>query len=112
MALNSEDMEALYKAVFQRGNYSPSVVPIEAIAYIEMIKNNKYDAGMIKHMMKKDLENLKEECNGVWKSVWSEKSLPIREALYEVLFCPLEEVPLHINGQYLDIAKWRLENAK
>lgn len=109
MALDSADMEALYKKIFWHANYS---LPIEAIAYVEMIKNNKYNAGMIEHMMKKDLENLEEECKGVWKNAWAEKSLPGRKAMYEALFCPLEEVPLHINEKFLDIAKWRLENAK
>ena len=44
---------------------SSAEVPIEAIAYIEMIKANNYAVGIIKHRMEKDLGNIKETCSGV-----------------------------------------------
>lgn len=113
MPLDIEGMESLYTRLTQsiRGHG----VPIEAVASIEMITKNDYDPDKIKGAMKTDIAKLIEEWEhpvGGWKDARAGKELLVREAMFEALFCPLEEVPLHINGQFVDIAKWRLENAK
>ena len=113
MPLDAAGMESLYTTLTKsvRGHG----MPIEAIAPIEMMEQHNFDPDKIKEKMSANIDLLTEEWEHPvdgWKDAQVGKKLIVRKALYEVLFCPLEEVPLHINGQFLNIAKWRLENAK
>jgi len=113
LAIDAAGMESLYTTLTQsiRGHG----MPIEAVAFIEMMEQHNFDPHRIKGKMSANIDLLTEEWEhpvGGWKNARSGKELIVREAMFKVLFCPLEEVPLHINGQFADIAKWRLENAQ
>lgn len=111
MSLNTTDISEMYQLLFYELRYP---MQIEAVNIWEMIVNNNYNPETIKENLEKEIEILKERLKSVdgWCDVRDEKKLLVREALLKVLFCPLEEVPLHINEQFAEIAKWRLENAK
>jgi len=111
MALDATDIQEMYQFLFYELHYPMS---IEEIDSWEMIVRYKYQPEAIKEALLTRINNIENHLSPAdgWRDIRSEKELPVKKALCEVLFCPLEEVPLHINGKFLDIAKWRLENAK
>ena len=114
MSLDASDIEEIYKELCIYYNSHSSGIPIEAVSTIEHIINCRFDPEQIEKHIKTEIENIKEQQKklGNWGDVRLNKSLPDKEALNTILFCPLEDVPLHINGLFMDIARWRLENAK
>ena len=112
MPLDIKDMEKLYLDLFSTGSYLEA--PIEAISFIERIREHGYDPKEIKRVMSRDVEMTEKTANRSdgWTDIRAVKSLPIKKTILNALFCPLEEVPLHINEDLMEIAKWRLENAK
>jgi len=113
MPLDAAGMESLYTTLTQ--SIRVHGMPIEAVKFIEMMEQHNFDPDKTKEKMSANIDQLIEEWEhpvGGWKDARAGKELTVREAMFEALFCPLEEVPLHINGQFVDIAKWRLENAQ
>lgn len=47
-----------------------------------------------------------------WCNASDEKILKAYSGLLSTLFCKLDEVPMHINGPFKEIAAWRLNNGK
>lgn len=47
-----------------------------------------------------------------WSNAAVSKELKTREELYKAMFCPFNEVPMSMGGQFPHICKWRLENGK
>ena len=111
MPLNTKDISEMYQLLYRELRYP---MQIESVSIWEMILNSNYDPEKIKGNLEKEIEVLKKKLapHDGWCDVRDEKNLLVRKALLKVLFCPLEEVPLCINEQFVEIAKWRLENAK
>jgi hypothetical protein len=110
MPLDAENMKAMYDHVFEKLD---TEIEIEAIPFIHIIKTNHYNPQKVAKLLRAGIQYDREETikSGPWIDSRIKKSLPIKKALYEVLFCPFDEVGLHINGMFVEIAKWRLEHA-
>jgi hypothetical protein len=110
MELTPDNLKNIYQIIGSDRGYG---VPIEAVFIFEKFQTMNFDTIRIKELMTSEILKYKNEIgqDNVWQDVRTKKRLQTEETLYNVLFCPLEEVPLHINEAFPDIAKWRLENA-
>lgn len=107
MPLDSKDIEHIHHNVI-----GPEV-PVYALDCLAMFKGYQHDPMKIKKYMEIKIDHIKKELltKDGWVDTRLENELPTKEALYRVLFCPLENVPLCINDMFSEIAKWRLENS-
>ena len=108
MALEIDDLKHLYINCYAVDGLS---VPIESVEYFEKMEKATSTLSC-KQWFDSEIDRLVFWISGTWSDYRAEIRLPIAKALRDILFCPLEDVPLYINGEFAPIAKWRLKNAK
>jgi hypothetical protein len=110
MPLDAENMRDMYDHIFEKLD---TEIEIETVPVLHLLVQNKYNPRKIADLLWAGIQHDEKEMRMpiAWVDIRVIKGLPIKKALYEVLFCPFDEVGLHINGMFVEIAKWRLEHA-
>lgn len=90
------------------------IVPEMMIAIMDLLKLINEDGGTIvrENLLVEELEDIdrKRKVLGDWVDVRLENKFNAFAELKSILFCPFEDVPLHINDPLMRIAAWRLEH--
>lgn len=113
MALSQSDIIDIFKYIRDQGGFGFEPIPelydvVEYITHKETYPEHSNEYIILKI---KDLNDYEKSLGG-WKDVRIDKLLPTLEELRTVLFGPFENLPLHINGEFAPIVKWRLDHNK
>lgn len=113
MALDQNDILEMWDKVYNKG---PEVVP-NSFIFVQALdtlldKNGDPDKSILFLISK--INKLEEEEKKIhpWKNDQNQTAIVLLREFLGVVYGAVEEVPLHINGEFAPIAKWRLKNGK
>jgi hypothetical protein len=104
------DFERMYHEAYEIPNIS---IPIRAVFIFDMMMKFKENKEAFTVYINDTIAEYEKEQKGLgaWKNAAIEDKLPYLYAIRDTVSCSMEDVPLHVNGVFAPIAKWRLENA-
>jgi hypothetical protein len=111
MAITKEDIEFIYKELYVTRN---EPIPLESVPFFDAFASIELTPESVASYLCAEVHRCREYIKnlGNWSDIRFEKRLAAAKQLKDALFCPLEDVPLHINGAFSAIAAWRLKNAR